>query len=94
MIDDSTVANACGVFAWRAVFDCADKNFNWVFAGAEIDNFESLFDDVSRFGFFAAVLAWAHHVVYEALNNVDVGFAESLVFVAAHAVGCDHWGQV
>ena len=90
MVDDSSVAYACCVFAWAAVFDCFDENFYGVFARAEVDDFEGLFDDVSGFGFFAAVFAWSHEAVYEAFDDVDVCFAEALVLVSAHAVGCGH----
>ena len=90
MVDDASVADACGVFAWAAVFDGFDEDFYGVFARAEVDDFEGLFDDVGGFGFFAAVFAWSHEAVYEAFDDVDVCFAEALVLVSAHAVGCGH----
>jgi len=63
VVDDSSVAYACCVFAWRAVFDGFDEDFDGVFACAEVDDFEGFFDDVGGFGFFAAVFAWSHEVV-------------------------------
>jgi len=94
VVDDASVAYACGVFAWAAVFDGFDEDFDGVFARAEVDYFERLFDDVGGFGFFAAVLAGSHESVYDAFDDVDVCFAEALVFVSSHAVWCGHGCQV
>ena len=94
VVDDASVADACRVLAWRAVFDGFDEDFYGVFARAEVDDFECCFDDVGGFGFFAAVFAWSHESVYEAFDDVDVCFSEALVFVASHAVRCCHGCQV
>ena len=92
VVDDSSVADACCVFAGCAVFDGFDDDFDGVFARAEVDDFEGFFDDVGGFGFFAAVFAGSHESVYEAFDDVYVCFSEALVFVASHAVWGDHWG--
>ena len=91
MIDDASVADACSIFAWAAVFYGFNEDFDGVLARTEVDDFERLFDDVSGFCLFAAVLAGAHEVVYEALHGVDVCFTETLMLMPSHAVGCGHW---
>jgi hypothetical protein len=55
-----------------------------------MDYLERLFYEVGGSGFFACVFAWAHKAVYEALYDVDMGFAEALVLVASHAVWQGH----
>jgi len=94
VVDGSAVAEACGVFCWRAVFHGLNEDFHGVFSGAQVDYFERLFYEVGGAGFFAGVFAWAHEAVYEAFYDVDAGFAEALVFVASHAVGQGHGRQV
>ena len=63
VVDYASVADSRGVFAWRAVFDGFDEDFDGVFARAQVDDFEGLFRDVGDFGFFARILAWSHEVV-------------------------------
>jgi len=63
VVDDASVADSGGVFAWAAVFDGFDKDFDGVLARAQVDYFEGFFDDVGGFGFFAAVFARSHEVV-------------------------------
>ena len=94
MVDDSSVAEACGVFGWRRIFDGLNEDFYGVFSCAEVDYFECLFYHVGDFGFFACVFAWAHEAVYETFYDVYSGFAEALVFVTSHAVGQRHRREV
>ena len=94
MVNYASVAYACGVFAWRGVFYCFYKDFDGVFSSAQIDYFKSLFYDVCGFGFFARVLSRSHEAVYESFDNVDACFAEALMLMASHAVGCGHGCQV
>ena len=63
MVDDASVADARSVFAWAAVFDGFDEDFDGVSARAQVDYFEGFFDNVGCFGFFARVFAWSHEVV-------------------------------
>lgn len=94
MVDDSTVAEAGGVFCWRRVFYCLYKDFYGVFSCAYVDYFECVFNHVGGAGFFACVFAWAHEAVDESFYNVYAGFAEALVLVASHAVRQSHGRQV
>ena len=94
MIDDASVAYACGIFARAAVFDGFHEYFDRILASAEVDDFECLFDDVCGFCFFAAVFARSHEVVYEAFNNVDVCFTETLMLMPSHAMRCGHGCEV
>ena len=94
MVDDSTVAEACGVFCRRAVFYCLHEDFYGVFSCAYVDYFKSVFNHVGGAGFFACVFAWAHEAVYESFYDVYSCFAKPLVLVASHAVWQGHGGQV
>ena len=94
MIDDASVADSCGVFAWAAVFDGFHKDFDGVFARAEVDDFKRLLHYVRGLCFFAAVLARSHEVVYEAFDDVDARLAKTLMLMTSHTVGCSHWCKV
>jgi len=87
VVDDSAVAEACGVFGWCAVFYCLNEDFYGIFSCAQMDYFERLLYYVGGSGFFACVFAWAHKTVYEAFYDIHSCFAEALMLVASHAVG-------
>jgi len=94
VVDDASVADARCILAGCAVLDGFDEHLDGVLARAEIDYLKSLLHDVSAFGFLAAVLAGSHEPVDDAFDDVDVGFAEALVFVASHTVRRRHRSEV
>ena len=94
MVDDSAVAEACGVFGWRAVFYGLHEDFDGVFSCAYVDYFECLLYYVGGAGFFACVFAWAHEAVDESFYDVYSRFAETLMLMSSHAVWQSHGCQV
>ncbi len=71
------------------------KNYlNGVLAGHQVDDFESVLDDLDGLDLFTSVATLVHEAVHHALDDGALDFSELLELVSSSSVGHGHLGFV
>jgi len=84
--DGTGSADSGGVFTWAAVHDGAHADLDWVLAGHDVDDFESVLDDSDAQELLTVVSALLHESAHQSLDDWALRLAESDLVVSSSAM--------
>jgi hypothetical protein len=75
-LDVTTLSDSGGVFSWSGVINGSDEDINWVLSSLEIDDLESLLDDLDGLELLTGVSSVELKASDESLDDWHSGLFE------------------
>jgi hypothetical protein len=91
--DGTSGSDSGRIFSGSTLDNCLEQNFEWVFAGKEVDDFKSLLENSnSQLLFTILSMISNHDLVTESFSDWALDFLESLLLILASSVWDVHLG--
>jgi hypothetical protein len=89
-LDHTARSNSGGVFTGTTVLASVDQDLDGVLAGHQVDDLESVLDDLHGLDFFTGVSALVHEAVNHAFNDRALDLSELLELVSTSGMRNSH----